>query len=107
MKNFHLLPDGGLWKVTTDAGEPLGTGICGKLTALKSAIAFASNHGSLKMHRAETREPPGYSEFQARSAEAVAQARRLCVQSEMFVKRARELIERLEASRASCAGEME
>jgi hypothetical protein len=45
MTNFHLLPDGAMWKITTENGKRLRNGIETKEQALCAAIQFATERG--------------------------------------------------------------
>lgn len=54
MLNFHLLPDGDRWKITTEDAKRRGDGFKTKEEALEVAIRLASEAGgSLKIHAAD------------------------------------------------------
>ena len=52
MNTFHLLPDGPAWKLTTENGFRIFTGIVDKDKALSRAVNTVSKEtGYLKVHR--------------------------------------------------------
>jgi hypothetical protein len=54
MTDYHLLPDGDHWKLTTELGERIITGLPTKEAGLMIAIDnIRDKGGSLKIHRAD------------------------------------------------------
>jgi hypothetical protein len=54
MQNFHLSPDGDVWKLTTEDGRLTIDDFDSRKEALEASCAFMENReGSLKIHKAD------------------------------------------------------